>query len=78
MQATNVSAQQPLLWLLLKCGYDLTKAGSNLIGLSNSLALTDDSRALHIDRIQEALRLPRDYTKDYLRHVVAQKRKSPF
>jgi predicted CopG family antitoxin len=76
VQATNVSAQQPLRWFLSIRGYDLAKAGGNLIGLSNSLALTDGSRAIHVDRIQVALKLPRDSTEDYLRHIVEQKRKS--
>jgi hypothetical protein len=76
VQATNVSAQQPLRWFLSMRGYDLAEAGGNLIGLSNSLALTDGSRAIHVDRIQVALKLPRDSTEDYLRHVVEQKRKS--
>lgn len=75
MQATNVSAQPPLRWFLSKFGYDLAKAGRNLIGLSNALALTDDSRAIHVNSIQAALKLPRDYEEDYLRHVVEQKRK---
>lgn len=70
VQAANVSASPPLGWFISKCGYDLVKAGGGLIGLSNSLAAVDGSRALHINSIQEALKLPRDYTDDYLRRVL--------
>jgi hypothetical protein len=70
VQATNVSASRPLAWFLSVFGYDLPKAGGGLIGLSNSLASTDGSRALHINSIQAALKLPRDYTDDYLRSVL--------
>ncbi len=68
VQATGAS--HPIAWLLSVLGYDLVKAGGGLIGLSNSLASTDGSRALHIDRIQAGLKLHRDYTEDYLRSVV--------
>ncbi len=48
----------PLRWFLSKQGYDLRKASRGLIGLSNSLALTDDSRAHQMNSIQAALKLP--------------------
>jgi hypothetical protein len=48
----------PLGWFLSMQGYDLARAGSGLIGLSNSLAVTDGSRAHQIGLIQAALRLP--------------------
>jgi hypothetical protein len=73
VQAVNVSVSSlpfvllPLRWFLSMQGYDLLRAGRGLIGLSNSLALTDGSRALHIDSIQAALKLPRDYSEDYMR-----------
>src|SRR5271154_4826914 len=35
----------PLRWFLSKQGYDLAKAARGLIGLSNSLAVTDGGRA---------------------------------
>jgi hypothetical protein len=70
VQAANVSASRPLAWFLSVFGYDLPKAGGGLIALSNSLASTDGSRALHTNSIQAALKLPRDYTDDYLRSVV--------
>jgi hypothetical protein len=78
IQAMDVSAktlrpQAPLRWLLAYYGFDLAKAGTNLIGLSN--ALTDVGRALHVDKIEVALRLPRSSTDDHLRHVIDQKRK---
>ena len=64
VQATNVSVSSlpfvPLRWFLSKQGYDLVRAGRGLIGLSNSLASTDDSRAHHINSIQTGLKLPRD------------------
>jgi hypothetical protein len=72
VQATKVSASLPLGWFLSIFGYDLAKAGGSLIGLSNSLASTDGSRALHTNSIQAGLKLPRDYTDDYLRHVIEQ------
>jgi hypothetical protein len=72
VQATDVSASRPLKWFLRVRGYDLVKAGRSLIGLSNSLASTDGSRALFIDSIQAGLKLPRDHDKDYLRSIVQQ------
>src|SRR5208283_3054798 len=57
VQATDLTAPPLLRWFLSKWGYDLTTAGSNLIGLSNSLNLS--GRHLHADRIEKGLRLPR-------------------
>jgi Na+-driven multidrug efflux pump len=48
----------PLRWFLSKQGYDLRRAGRGLIGLSNSLALTDGGRAYETKLIQVALKLP--------------------
>jgi hypothetical protein len=59
VQATNVSATPPLRWFFGILGYDLVKAGRSLIGLSNSLAETDDIRRHHTNSIQNGLRLPR-------------------
>jgi hypothetical protein len=59
VQATNVAAAPPLLWFLRIRGYDLRRAGRSLIGLSNSLAETDDIRRPHTNSIQKGLRLPR-------------------
>jgi hypothetical protein len=70
VQAVNVTASPPLDWFLSRAGYNLGKAGSSLIGLSNSLANPDGSRALHINFIQVGLRLPRDYDDEHLRQVV--------
>jgi hypothetical protein len=72
VQAANITATPLLRWWLRRCGYDLVKTGRGLIGLSNSLALTDDSRTLHISSIQTGLKLPRDYNDDHLRRVVDQ------
>lgn len=71
MQATNATATSPLRWFLSQQGYDLVGAGTNLIGLSNSLAKPD--RANHIDKIQAALKLPREYEADYLSELRRQK-----
>lgn len=67
VQATNVSALPLLRWFLSKGGYDLAKAGSNLIGLSNSFNLS--GRHLHIDRIEKGLRLPRTSTDEFLDNI---------
>jgi hypothetical protein len=72
--AAKVLATEASAWFLLRRflavrGYDLVKAGGGLIGLSNSLASTDGSRAVHRDSIQDALKLPRDRTEHYL-HVI--------
>lgn len=48
----------PLRWFLSKQGYDLRRAGRGLIGLSNSLALTDGGSAHETKSIQVALKLP--------------------
>lgn len=73
IQATKVSATPLLRWFLLKNGYDLVTAGSNLIGLSNALNVYDD-RAIHVNRIQIALNLQRDYTDDDIQQVIERKR----
>lgn len=72
LQAANVAASLPLRWFLAKSGYDLGKAGRGLIGLSNSLANADGSRALQVNSVQMGLRLPRDYTDDLLQQVMTQ------
>jgi hypothetical protein len=72
-QAMNVSATPLLRWFLFKAGYDLATVGKNLIGLSN--ALDDyDGRVIHVNRIQIALDLPRDYTDEDIRQVIERKR----
>jgi hypothetical protein len=71
VQAMDVTATRPLRWLLSWWGYDLVNAGTNLIGLSNSLAIPD--RAFHIDKVQAALKLPREYEADYLHELRRQK-----
>lgn len=50
---TNITASCLLRWCLSKAGYVLVKAGSGLIGLSNSLAdnPTDAFRAIHTNSI---------------------------
>jgi hypothetical protein len=58
MQSAKDTAEWPLRWYVRFRGYDLQKASSNLIGLSNALAQTDNSRVVHRDRIQVALKLP--------------------
>jgi hypothetical protein len=73
MQAMNVSATPVLRWFLFKSGYDLATAGKNLIGLSN--ALDDyDSRALHVNKVQTALNLQRDYSDEDIQQVIERKR----
>jgi hypothetical protein len=73
VQAMNISATPPLRWFLVRLGYDLATAGSNLIGLSN--ALNDyDGRAIYVNKIQIALNLQRDYTDEDIRHVIERKR----
>ena len=62
--ATDVAASRQLRWFLSKRGYDLTTAGSNLIGLSNSLNVK--GRHLHADRIEKGLRLPRTSSDEFL------------
>jgi len=64
VQATDVTAPRLLRRFLSKCGYDLTMAGGNLIGLSNSLNLP--ARYLHADKIEKGLRLPRTSNKEFL------------
>lgn len=67
--AAEASAWFPLRWCLSRWGYDLVKAGSGLIGLSNSLISNDGSRGVHRHSIQDALKLPRDRADDYLRAI---------
>jgi hypothetical protein len=64
VQATDVTAPPLLRSFLSKWGYDLTTAGRDLIGLSNSLNLR--GRHLHADRIEKGLRLPRTSTNEFL------------
>jgi hypothetical protein len=72
VQATYIKALPPLRWWFSIWGYNLVQAGRGLIGLSNSLILTDDSRVLHINSIQVGLKLPRDYLDEHLHHVTGQ------
>jgi hypothetical protein len=58
---TKATAWFPLRWYLFVLGYDLVKAGSGLIGLSNSLTSNDGSRGDHRRSIQVSLRLPGDH-----------------
>jgi hypothetical protein len=62
--ATDVAASRQLRWFLSKRGYDLTTAGSNLIGLSNLLNVK--GRHLHADRIEKGLRRPRTSSDEFL------------
>ena len=70
VQATNATGSIVLRLFLDKTGFDLRKAGGGLIGLSNSLANTDGSRALQINSVQVGLKLPRDYDDEMLRNIV--------
>ena len=60
VKAAKVSASRPLGWFLSFRGYDLEKAGTGLIGLSNSLATDDGSRGIHRNSVQAGLKLPVD------------------
>ena len=77
VQAMNVSAAWPLRLFLEKTGYNLGQAGAALIGLSNSFHLEDGSRDEQTNAIQKGLDLPRDYTDEILKQVVAEKRRHP-
>jgi len=68
--ATKDTESRLLRWYLSWAGYDLAKAGNNLIGLSNSLTIPD--HPLHTNSIEEGLQLPRTYIAEYLRTVVQQ------
>lgn len=70
VQAMNVTDSRALRMFLRVRGYDLAKAGGGLIGLSNSLAKDDGSRALHRNSIQVGLKLPRDYDDKILGQIV--------
>jgi hypothetical protein len=48
----------PLGWYLRVCGYDLPKAGTGLVALSNSLSAYDDARTRHKNSVLTGLRLP--------------------
>jgi len=58
MLAMDASAWSCQRSLFSKQKCDLPTAGKNLIGLSNALA-DYDGRAVHIDRVRRALKLPR-------------------
>jgi hypothetical protein len=75
VQATDVTAPPLLRSFLSKWGYDLTTAGSNLIGLSNSLNLR--GRHVHADRIEKGLRLPRTSTNEFLDTIKEEIRGGP-
>jgi hypothetical protein len=64
VQATDITAPLQLRWFIARWGYDLKTAGTNLIGLSNSLNIR--GRYLHVDKIEEALRLLSSSTKELL------------
>ena len=58
--AINSTATPLLMSIFSLLSYNLAIAGENLVGLSNSLGTP--GRAPHIDKIQSALGLPREYT----------------
>ncbi len=65
---TNKTESRLLRWYLPRWGYDLAKAGNNLIGLSNSLVEHHPAhRVLFTDSIQVGLKLQRDSAPEYLR-----------
>jgi hypothetical protein len=67
VQATEVTTSWLLRWYLSIFKYDLSIAGKNLIGLSN--ALNVPGRALHADKIERGLRLPRTSTDEELEAI---------
>ncbi|SED62764.1 hypothetical protein SAMN05519104_3958 [Rhizobiales bacterium GAS188] len=67
--ATNVTTSPLLRLFLSKSGYDLTKASGGLIGMSNSLGSSDGSLALHLSAVHLGLKLPRDYSDEFLRQI---------
>ena len=72
VQATDITALPLLRWFLSKRGYNLGVAGSNLIGLSNSLNVS--GRHLHTDKIEKGLRLPHTSTAEFLDAVKQENR----
>jgi hypothetical protein len=68
LEATNTTASPPLRWFFSKCGYDLAGASAGLIGLSISLE-EPPHKAIHTNKIQVGLKLPRDYLDEYLEAV---------
>jgi hypothetical protein len=71
VEATAVTAPRLLRTFLARRGYDLTKAAGGLIGVSNSLTANDGARALHKNRAQTGLQLPREYTDQEIMEIAA-------
>jgi hypothetical protein len=69
VQAIDAAAAWPLRPFLNYMGYDLPTAGRGLVGLSNSLAQQDGSRAVQKSWVQTGLKLPRDYTDEQLKQI---------
>jgi hypothetical protein len=67
VQATEVTATPLLRLCISKLGYNLSVAGSNLIGLSNSLNVP--GRHIHADKVEKGLRLPLTSTAEFLSAV---------
>jgi hypothetical protein len=69
MAGANAAALPFVRRGLVRCGVDLEKAVSGLIGLSNSFNATDGSRALYRATVERALRLPMSDSEEYLQKI---------
>ena len=69
IEGIDVSAVGPFRIFLRRWRYDLRRARTALLALSNSLAERDGSRAIYTNGVQIGLRLPRTYDDDEIRRV---------
>jgi len=75
LNAFWVTAPRIVKSYLLRCGYNVELASSNLVGFSNSIHLEEGSRAIHRHRIEKGLRLPLSYSDEEIRDVIAENRR---
>ncbi len=58
-------------------GYNIEAAGGGLIGLSNSLTTENGQRAVFRNRVDKALKLPRDYSDEDMQGIIETMRRRP-
>jgi len=73
LSSINVTIPGRLRQFLVKRGYDIPEAVIGLIGLSNTVASGDGSRAVFGSYVQRGLKLPREHTDEDLERIIAEK-----
>lgn len=71
LDALRVTLPRFPKWVLNKRGYKLEEAVSGITGLSNRLGITGGEKAIHRNRIEHGLNLPRTHTDEQIKGINA-------